>query len=48
MTAPELLKQQMPMIQEIEQNLEFYGYVKGTTEWGQMFKDMISFYRRFA
>ena len=48
MTAPELLKRQMPMIREIESNLEFYGYTKGTPEWKEMFKYQLAFYRKFV
>lgn len=48
MTAPELLKQQMPMVREIEQNLLRLGYVPGTDEWRQMFDYDIAFYRRFV
>jgi hypothetical protein len=48
MTAPELLKAQMPMIREIESSLEYHGYIKGTIEWDQMFRDMIGFYRKFS
>jgi hypothetical protein len=48
MTAPELLKAQMPMIREIEASLASHGYIKGTKEWDQMFRDMIGFYRQFG
>ena len=48
MTAPELLKRQMPSIREIESILEFYGYTKGTPEWLEMFNYQILFYRKFA
>ena len=48
MTAPELLKRQMPMVREIESILEFYGYTKGTQEWKGMFEYQILFYRKFV
>jgi hypothetical protein len=48
MTAPELLKQQMPMVREIEANLDRLGYQRGTEEWRQMFDYDIAFYRKFV
>jgi hypothetical protein len=48
MTAPELIKRQMPMIREIESILDFYGYTKGTPEWLEMFNYQILFYRKFV
>ena len=48
MTAPELLKQQMPMVREIEANLDRLGYQRGTSEWRQMFDYDIAFYRKFV
>jgi len=48
MTAPELLKRDMPMVREIEQNLERLGYQRGTREWRQMFHHDITFYRKFV
>lgn len=48
MTAPELLKRQMPLIREIEGILEFHGYTKGTPEWSEMFNYQILFYRMFV
>ena len=47
-TAPELLKQLMPLIREIESNLKFHGYTKGTAEWEKMFKHQWMFYRKFG
>ena len=48
MTAPELLKRQMPMVREIEANLERLGYCRGTEEWRRLFDLDIAFYRRFV
>ena len=48
MTAPELLRQQMPMVREIEANLERLGYERGTPEWRQMFDYDLAFYRKFV
>ena len=48
MTAPELLKRQMPMVREIEANLKRLGYRRGTEEWRQMFDYDIAFYRKFV
>lgn len=48
MTAPELLRQQIPMVREIEANLERLGYVRGTEEWRQMFDYDLAFYRKFV
>ena len=47
-SAPELLKRQMPMIREIESILAYYGYIKGTPEWKEMFDYQILFYRKFV
>lgn len=48
MTAPELLKREMPMVREIEADLERHGYVPGTKEWRRMFDYDIAFYRKFV
>lgn len=48
MTAPELLRAQMPLVREIEQNLARFGYVKGTRAWHQAFDIELAFYRRFV
>ncbi len=48
MTAPELLKAQMPTIRQIERNLSAYGYVKGTPEWAKAFDTELAFYRKFV
>lgn len=48
MTAPELLKQQMPLVLEIERNLARQGYIKGTRDWYQAFDIELAFYRRFV
>jgi hypothetical protein len=48
MTAPELLKEQMPLVRRIEINLAGYGYVKGTAEYDKMFKFELAYYRKFG
>lgn len=45
MTAPELLKAQMPAVRQIEANLMLYGYTKGTPEWYAAFDIEITFFR---
>jgi hypothetical protein len=46
--APELLKQIMPMINEIHGNLVAYGYTKGTPEYDSAFNTELAFYRKFV
>lgn len=46
--APELLKQEMPLVRHIEKELEQYGYMKGTAEYDEKFKHAIAFYRKFG
>ena len=46
--APELLKQEMPLVRHIEQELAQHGYKKGTPEYDQMFKHTMSMYRKFG
>lgn len=48
MTAPELLKEQMPLVRQIESNLRGYGYTKGTPEWRSAFDTELTYYRRFG
>jgi hypothetical protein len=48
MTAPELLKQQMPLVREIESILDLHGCTKGTPEWLEMFNHQLAFYRKFV
>lgn len=48
MTAPELLKAQMPLINTIKQNLLSHGYKEGTKEWFDAFDVELSFYRKFV
>ena len=48
MTAPELLKAQMPLVRQCEANLKGYGYIKGTTEWHEAFGVEIAYYRQFG
>lgn len=46
--APELLKQEMPLVRHIEKELAKHGYEKGTPEHEQMFKHTMSMYRKFG
>lgn len=46
--APELLKQEMPLVRHIEQELAKHGYEKGTEEYNTMFKHQMSMYRKFG
>lgn len=46
--APELLKQEMPLVRHIEKELAQHGYEKGTPEYDQMFKHTMSMYRKFG
>ena len=46
--APELLKQEMPLVRHIEKELEQYGHMKGTPEYAEKFKHAIAFYRKFG
>lgn len=48
MTAPELLKQQMPLVRRIDTDLLALGYVKGSAEYDAMFTDMVKFHRWFG
>lgn len=48
MSAPELLKAQMPTVRQVEANLRGYGYVKGTPEWVGAFNTELAYYRQFV
>jgi hypothetical protein len=48
MTAPELLKAQMPLVRRIEINLQEYGYEKGSAEWYKAFEVELAYYRKFG
>lgn len=48
MTAPELLKAEMPLVRFIERELVECGYVKGTEAYNETFDDLLSFYRKFG
>ena len=48
MTAPELLRAEMPLVRRIVADLTAHGYVKGTAEYNAMFDDMIKFHRWFG
>jgi len=48
MTAPELLRAQMPQIREIQHRLEQLGYQRGTAEWHDLMAQDIAFYRKFV
>jgi len=47
-SAPELLKAQMPLVRQCEANLQGYGYTKGTAEWHKAFDVEIAYYRQFG
>lgn len=46
--APDLLKQEMPLVRHIERKLAQHGYEKGTSEYDQMFKHSMAMYRKFG
>lgn len=48
MTAPELLKAEMPLVRQVEANLQAYGYIKGTPDWHEAFGTEITYYRQFG
>ena len=48
MTAPELLKAQMPLVRQCEANLRRYGYTRGTPEWYKAFSTELAYYRQFG
>lgn len=48
MTAPELLKREMPLVRRIVADLAAHGYVQGTKEYEAMFTDMVKFHRWFG
>lgn len=48
MTAPELLKAQMPVVREIEGSLLKDGYLQGTPEWQVAFDTAMRFHRWFV
>lgn len=48
LTAPELLKAEMPLVRLVERNLIGYGYLKGTPEWFQAFGTELAYYRQFG
>lgn len=47
-TAPELLREQMPLVRRINADLTALGYVKGSEEFIQVFNHMIAYYRKFG
>jgi hypothetical protein len=48
MTAPELLKQEMPLYRQCEANVRAFGYEPGTQEFREALAIEIRFYRQFA
>ena len=48
MTAPELLKAQMPLVRRVRANLAEYGYTIGTPEYDHAFRVEIDYYRKFG
>ena len=47
MTAPELLREQMPVVRRIDADLLALGYTQGSSEYHKMFADMMAYYRQF-
>ena len=48
LTAPELLKLEMPLVRQINRELESNGYTKGTREYYSVFNYTLAFYRKFG
>lgn len=48
MTAPELLKAEMPLIRRIRLNLAEMGYKFGDAEYLHLFDVQLSYYRKFG
>ena len=48
LTAPELLKLEMPLVRQINRELESNGYTKGTKEYYSVFNYTLAFYRKFG
>lgn len=48
MTAPELLKREMPLYRECEANVRAFGYQPGTQEFCRAMEIEIAFYRKFV
>ena len=48
LTAPELLKLEMPLVRQINRELESNGYTKGTKEYYSVFNSTLVFYRKFG
>lgn len=48
MTAPELLKAQMPLVRRVLANLSKYGYIIGTPEYDHAYEVEIKYYRKFG
>ena len=48
MRAPELLRQEMPLVRRIEADLAADGYIKGSAEYDAMFVHAIKFHRWFG
>lgn len=48
MTAPELLKAEMPLVRRIRLDLAEHGYEVGTAEYNTVFDHMLAFHRWFG
>lgn len=48
MRAPELLRQEMPLVRRVESDLAEHGYTKGSAEYDAMFVHAIKFHRWFG
>lgn len=47
-TAPELLKRELPLVRHLEALVGAYGYKPGTAEFTKAFNVEISFYRKYV
>jgi len=48
MTAPELLKRELPLVRHLEALVKAYGYTPGTAEFINAFNVEITFYRKYV
>jgi hypothetical protein len=48
MTAPELLKAELPLVRFIESELAECGYVRDTEAYNETFDHLLAFYRQFG
>lgn len=48
MTAPDLLKAQMPVVRQVEKNLSSYGYTRKDMNWWKAYNIELGYYHRFG